>query len=306
MGYVPFTNDYSSLRTPAFVAAEMARLNARQTAVANIMANGNQVMGELVTECCSDPAFGGQGFYPAGVALGPTSPGGDVAALTAAMAVYPLTPVDILTGTNGFPVRANGRQWPRPRLSDKNRRARINAYPNFGAGVEASRLVPPCPCFSAAPPVALPVPVMVTPAPAAAPAPVPAPGPQNCPYPACSTGNVCLDLVTGCVSNSQVDPTQTQACALANYPVFGNSGAWLSAIMLGCGTNLPRLGTPLPNPPQADPSMYPTLKAAIIAGGMATSKARGTAGFGQVDSSNVGGFLAILGLFGIVVWANRK
>lgn len=310
MAYVPFTGDYSTLRTPAYVAAELARRTAIQSRVNDIITNGNLVMGGLIADCCSDPAYGGQGFYDdsSGAFGTPGSTATDPMAVLPAPGSYPLTPVDILTGTNGFPVRADGRPWPRPRLPGSDRRERVKAFPNFGPGVEASRLVPPCPCFSAAPPVALPVPVMIRrPAPAAAPAPA-APA-QNCPYPGCSTGNVCLDLITGCVSNSQVDQAQVEACALANYPIFGNSGAWLTPILLGCGTNLPHLGTPLPAPPRADPSMYPTLKAAITAGGIATGKARGVSGFGQTNStgtSNLGGFLAILGLFGIVVWANKK
>jgi hypothetical protein len=301
MGYIPFTNDYSSLRTPAFVAAEVARVNARTAAVSNLMANGNALMGTLVTDCCSDPAYGGQGFYDpnspsaAATALTPSAPGSPAtptgAAVPAGVSLWPLTPPDILSGSNGFQLRANGRPWPRPRLPMSNRRQRINAYPNFGGpSVEASpALVPPCPCFSNAAPIPIAVPAIVpAPVPAAAPA-----SPAACPYPACSTGNVCLDLVTGCVVNSQIDPGQQQACAVANYGVFGNRGTFLAAVSQGCKP-LPYLGTPMPNPPQADPSMR------------ALMNSKGLGGLGQTDPSNVGGFLAIVAMFGIVVWATKK
>jgi hypothetical protein len=130
---------------------------------------------------------------------------------------------------------------------------------------------------------------------------------QNCPYPACSSGNVCLDLITGCVSNSQVTQAQVEACTEAGYSTFGNSGSWLSAILMGCGTNLPYLGMPLPNPPQATGSMEFQLATLNAAGVAASNKARGVSGFGQTDSgSGFGGLLAILAISGIVVWASRK
>jgi hypothetical protein len=112
------------------------------------------------------------------------------------------------------------------------------------------------------------------------------------------------------VSNSQVDPAQVLACTKAGYGTFGNSGAWISAIMLGCGGNLPFLGTPLPNPPQATGGMMAQLGTSNAAGVAATRKARGMGGLGQDDPSNIGGFLggflAVMGMFGIVVWAMRK
>ncbi len=319
MAYVPFDPSYSSLRTPAYVAAELARRTADQSRVNDAVVGGNAVMGGLVADCCSDPAYAGQGFFDSGsvgdqaiAALTPGSGGTsnsnpDVAALSSVMQNYPLTPVDILTGTYGFPMRKDGRAWPRPRLSWKDRQAQVAAYPNFGpaAGDSLARLVPPCPCFSSAAPVPIRVPVIAMP-PAPAPvvaAPIPAPpaaSPAACPYPACSTGNVCLDLVTGCVLNSQVDPAQQTACALANYGVFGNQGQWFGRVWRSCKP--PQyLGTPLPNPPQADPSMRGLISAAVapLAG----------AGLGQVDSnplSGIGGLLAVVGMFGIVVWANRK
>ena len=303
MAYVPFDSSYTPIRTPAFVAAESQRINARRSWVGNAIDGGNQVMGNLVADCaCNDPAYGGQSFYPASASdlsssLAPTvasngAPGvsssaPDTAALIAAASTNALTPVDILTGTYGFPVRRDGRAWSRPRLPASVARARAGS--DLGPAYDLSRLVPPCPCFSNAAPVPIAVPVSIPVTPAA-----PAPAPQPCPYPACSTGNVCLDLVTGCVLNSQIDPAQQQACALANYGVFGNRGTFLGSIIHAC-PNPPFLGTPLPNPPQADPSM-----AALM-------NSKGLGGLGQTDAtSNVGGFLAILGLFGIVVWASKK
>ena len=76
--------------------------------------------------------------------------------------------------------------------------------------------------------------------------------------------------------------------------------------MLGCGGNLPFLGTPLPNPPQSSGSMAATLTAANDAATTASRKARGMSGLGQDDGSQFGGFLAVVAMFGIVVWAMRK
>ncbi len=260
MGYIPYTASYNpSIRTPAFVAAETARLNARRSAVQQIMAGGNQLMGGLVTDCCSDPAYGRQSFYDPNLAVDATSA---LAALTAVpgssggsgnpggsgsrgsnsggsgggssgsgnpfafsgggpigspVLNWPLTPVDLITGTNGFRLRRDGRPWPRPLLPMSERRRRINAYPNYNpASIEvSSSLVPPCPCLSNAAPI-----------PIAVPAPVAAP--------------VC--------------------------------------------------------PPGYAPNNH----------GMCDKFQAGVSGLGQVDLSGGGGFLAILGLFGIVVWATRK
>jgi hypothetical protein len=329
MGYEPFTNNYAAnvqaqQNVFARQAAKRARINAQ-------MQNGNTVMGALTTECCSDPNAGlntwmGGGDAatvsaaiaslvpgtPAATAVQPitgtaaASPSGVNGPTTSGPPVspWPLTPNDILTGTRGWVMQGNGRPYPKPPLSKAARRKMAHAYPNYGPTMALQSLVPPCPCFSNAQPVVIPAPAVVTPAPNPTPAPQPAPG--NCPYPGCSTGNVCLDLVTGCVSNSQVDPAQVLACTKAGYGTFGNSGAWLSAIMLGCGGNLPYLGTPLPNPPQASGAMSAQLTTANNAGVAATQKARGVSGLGQDDGSQFGGFLAVIAMFGIVVWAMKK
>lgn len=332
MGYEPFTNNYA--QDTAAIARVYARQAAKRARVNAQMSNGNTVMGALTTECCSDPNAGLSTWLgggdpstaalvssaaiaslvpgtPATTAVQPitgtavSSPSGAAGPTTApAVSPWPLTPNDILTGTRGWVMQGNGRPFPKAPLSRSARRSIAHAYPNYGPTMDLRSLVPPCPCFSNAAPVVIPAPVVVTPAPNPTPAPQPAPG--NCPYPGCSTGNVCLDLVTGCVSNSQVDPAQVLACTKAGYGTFGNSGAWLSAIMLGCGGTLPYLGTPLPNPPQASGSMSAQLTTANNAGVAATQKARGMSGLGQDDSSQFGGFLAVVAMFGIVVWAMRK
>jgi hypothetical protein len=318
MGYQPFTNDYTPIRTPTYVANELAARTAVQSRVNDIITGGNLVMGNLVTECCSDPNFAGQGFYddsssaaiaslvpgtPAATPLAPLSGPSTASGSPPAVLPFPLTPVDILSGSWGWQGRANQRPWARPRLSAGYQRKLASAYPNYGAGVPMRSLVPPCPCFGSGPPVVIPVP-QVQPNPS----PNPAAGTfSNCPYPGCSTGNVCLDLITGCVSNSQVTQAQVEACTEAGYSTFGNSGTWLPAILLGCGGNLPYLGAPMPNPPQATGSMENILAAANAAGAAASSKARGMGGLGQDDStSNVGGFLAVVGVFGMLVWALKK
>ena len=287
-------------------------------------------MGQLTTECCSDPAYGGQGYYddpsyssaetsaaiaslipgtPASTAAVPTSGVSPAAVPTPSSAgsgipSVPLTPNDILSNTRGFPRRADGRPWPRALISNRYAASRASAYPDYGATPTIRSLVPDCPCFGTGPAVVMAVPPILPP-PTASPNPTP-PAPK-CPYPGCSTGNVCLDLITGCVSNSQVTQAQVEACTEAGYSTFGNSGAWLSAILLGCGTNLPYLGAPLPNPPTATGAMENILSMANAAGAAASSAARGMSGLGQDDStSQVGGFLAIVAVAGILVWASKK
>jgi len=323
MGYQPFTNDYTPIRTPAYVANELARRTAVQSRVNDIITGGNLVMGNLTTECCSDPAFDGQGFYDdsSAAAIASLVPGTPAAASLVAPVTgpstttggapasqFPLTPVDILTGTHGWEMQANGRPWPRARISNRYQKRLAQAFPNYGAGVPMRSLVPPCPCFGSGPPMVIAVPKVAAPNPSPNPAAgIIAPPVQNCPYPACSSGNVCLDLITGCVSNSQVTQAQVEACTEAGYSTFGNSGAWLSAIMLGCGGNLPYLGAPLPNPPTATGSMEFQLSALNAAGIAASNKARGVSGFGQADEgSGLGGLLALLAISGIVIWASKK
>jgi len=301
MAYVPFTNDYSSPRTPEYVAAETAALNARKAYYDKIFSDGNMVMGNLITECCSDPAYGGQGFYDESDPLSPENSTAAVPGTPQSIPPYALTPVDILTGTNGFPLRRDGRAWRRPRISNKYQRAQAAAYPNYGAGVEASRLVPPCPCFSNAPPVAIPVPTILTPTAAPTPtAPTSAPAPSaNCPYPDCSTGNICLDLNSGCVLSSQVSLEQQEACALANYGVFGNMGLFVGDVVQGCQP-LKFLGSPNLSPPQADPSMRAQINAVF-------AKRKGVSGLGQADGEGgFGGLLAVLAGAGILIWAMKK
>jgi len=319
MAYVPYSAacNLPNSATP-ISAAKISRQNARVNRIGNQFVNGNQILGNLVTECCSDPNRGGQGYtsddtaadlgtaslVPASASSASSATGSGGAASTAStvsvatVPSYPLTPVDIITGTKGFSMTRSGSPWPRPKLPRSLQRAAARAYPNYGANQPARGLVPNCPCLSNAAPVALAVPAIVTPAPAA-PVAVPVPT-ASCPYPACSTGNICLDLVTGCVLDSQVTTAQILACADANYGVFGNMGTWLGQVAKGC-QNPPYLGMVTANPPRADPSMRALLNQA-----QASASAYGLSGLGQDDSSNVGGFLAVVAMFGIVVWAIRK
>ncbi len=324
MGYQPFTNNYTS-PDPSKLAAIYARQAAKRAFIANQMNGGNQLMGALTTECCSDPAYGGQSWIGGGdPSTDPTSLASLLPGTPASAAVlpstspaapstgpyppasFPLTPVDILTGTRGWNQQPNGKPWPRLRLPRSLQRQIANAYPNYGPTSDLQSLVTPCPCFGSGAPVVIPVPPALNSVPPN-PTPAPAPARGNCPYPGCSTGNICLDLITGCVSNSQVTQAQVEACTEAGYSTFGNSGSWLSAILLGCGGNLPYLGAPLPNPPQATGSMEFILSTANAAGVAASQKARGMSGLGQDDStSQMWGFLAVLAVSGIVVWASRK
>lgn len=196
MAYVPFSSacNLPNSETP-ISQARINRQNARVQRVANIFVNGNNVLGDLVTRCCSNASRGGQGYddddttadlgtpsiSPVGVSSVPAGAGSSLTAGSAAgipvistpppappsVPTFPLTPVDIITGTNGFPVRSQGSPWPRPKLptsvirilkSTRFRRRLAAAYPNYRQMVESGGLVPQCPCLSSGPPVRLPVP----------------------------------------------------------------------------------------------------------------------------------------------------
>ncbi len=181
MAYVPFTNDYSSQRTPAYIAAELARRTAKQSRVNDIITEGNQVMGNLIATCCSDPAYAGQGFYdpnspgdgstaylfnpainPGSAAASPGGPGYNPMSVLPVPGVdYRLTPVDILTGTYGFPMRRGpgiGLPWPRPRIPDAWRQRWADTYPDISGTMEARQLIPNCGCATIPPPLEVPPP----------------------------------------------------------------------------------------------------------------------------------------------------
>src|ERR1700678_124602 len=71
MGYEPFTNNYSAdVQAQNNVAMRQAARRARINA---LMTNGNALLGALTTECCSDPAYGGQSWIGGGDAATPVN-----------------------------------------------------------------------------------------------------------------------------------------------------------------------------------------------------------------------------------------
>ena len=90
-------------------------------------------------------------------------------------------------------------------------------------------------------------------APAAAPqAPALASGPAATPLPDCRTGNWCVDIMNGCVLDSQVSQQQLMACSQMGYA--GNRGLFPAIQAQGGVLNGQYFGTTEPNPPQYEGS----------------------------------------------------
>lgn len=324
--------------------------NALVARVGRQFVNGNNILGGLVADCCSDVSRGGQGYTdddtclvgaidpntgnviagcdsnggiqslipgtPVSTAV-VSSPAGSTTGSSQTAAApppsYALTPVDLITGTKGFQLSRSSAPWPRRPILGRAPVSRN--YPDYGPMASATSMMPRCPCFSQAPPIVVAAPVIVTPAPASAPAPAPAPA---SPAPAavnCRTSNVCMDLANACIAVTQVSDAQVQACASAGYGLFGSRDVWRANLSL-----LQQMG-PLPyygdvnlDPPPAAASMQQWgVPGSNIPSGFAPGPyvptpylTAGMSGLGQDDSSNVGGFLAVVAMFGIVVWAMKK
>lgn len=307
MSYVPQSSqcDLPNSESP-ITAARVAAQDRYIARVGQTFVDNNNAMDYLVGYCCSDSARGGPGdtsedsaaaVAAAAIASGAPSVAGS---LLAPVVVTPSgaggAPYDPNVGPSFWPTRARGGPFPRPRVRGGSPGIQFNSganYPQDRAAAAINGLVPPCPCFSSAPAVVMPTPVIATPAPAPAPAPAPPPAAAPCPYPGCSNGNVCLDLVSGCVQNSQVTQAQVEACTLAGYSVFGNQDLWGPSIALANCAPLPFLGAPLPNPPPATGAMIYTIKTP-----------KGVAGLGAVPSG--GNLFGVLALLALVGWAAVK
>lgn len=72
------------------------------------------------------------------------------------------------------------------------------------------------------------------------------PTPATSPLTDCRTGNICLDIMNGCVLPGQVSPEQLQACAQAGYS--GNRNLYPAIAAAGGAEGGAFFGTPDPNP----------------------------------------------------------
>lgn len=73
------------------------------------------------------------------------------------------------------------------------------------------------------------------------------------PLPDCRTGNICLDIMNGCVLASQVDPQQLLACSQAGYA--GNRNLYPAIAAKGGAGGGAFLGFPDPSPVPYSPGM---------------------------------------------------
>jgi len=96
-------------------------------------------------------------------------------------------------------------------------------------------------------PESLPAPAAPASTPAAAP-PTATAAPSNC-----RTGNICLDIMNGCVLSSQVSVQQLAACSAAGYA--GNRNLFPAIAAAGGADGGANFGTPMPNPPPYTPGM---------------------------------------------------
>lgn len=98
------------------------------------------------------------------------------------------------------------------------------------------------------------IPIPATPAVSMpAPAPAAAPTPGAAPLPDCRTGNICLDIMNGCVLSSQVDPAQLLACSQAGYA--GNRNLYPAIAAAGGAGGGAYMGFPDPDPLPYSPGM---------------------------------------------------
>lgn len=96
---------------------------------------------------------------------------------------------------------------------------------------------------------AIPIPPAPQPAPnvpSAGPQPATPAAPAASALPDCRTGNICLDIMNGCVLPGQVSPEQLQACAQAGYS--GNRNLYPAIAAAGGAEGGTFFGTPDPNP----------------------------------------------------------
>lgn len=151
---------------------------------------------------------------------------------------------------------------PRPaRSGGPSRRARGKNAAMYGNVPVQQYQDPPSNCPVVVPLVtAIPIPqapVQQTSAPvapvAAVPSPVPVAAVPPTPLPDCRTGNICLDIMNGCVLASQVDPQQLLACSQAGYA--GNRNLYPAIAAKGGAGGGAFLGFPDPTPVPYSPGM---------------------------------------------------
>lgn len=209
-----------------------ARIDAQNGRVARAggyFDRGNQAMSDIVGKLTPPPPSGQCSDFESSLVFGPVLPFAwpSPAAIAArsgsgggpgTQAILPPSSPQPASGANsggGGLGPGSGRYWDSyPRGNLTRGAAQFFARPCPPSVVIA--LPAPRPAAAAPPartiPVAAPAPAVLAPAPAAAPAFDPIAAQR-----ACRTSNICLDIMKGCVSTSQVTPRQYQACAASGY-----------------------------------------------------------------------------------------
>jgi hypothetical protein len=235
------------------------RQNAFIESVSTAFDDGNQTLNDLLQTLGGNPAgdtvSGAQGVATTGT-LDTSLPGIPVvpdSQTAAPIAVlpdvnnpgswsWPTSPELVPGGAAGKPNRMHAA--PRRYL---NVGIKQGTTPNSNPPENCPIVVP---LVAAIPiPQTLPVPA----APAAATPPKAAAPPANAPQTDCRTGNICLDLMNGCVLSSQVTPAQLAACSAAGYA--GNRNLFPAIAAKGGANGGAFLGAPNLSPAPYSPGM---------------------------------------------------
>lgn len=238
--------------TQQMIAAE----NAFGNSVGSAFVEGDATLNNLITALGGNPG----GDTVSGAAGVPTTGTVSTAAASTPVVSQPTsTPsTAILPSINdpsfwawGSSPPSAGHAVPSRVVRGGRRQAGKNAarYGNVPAQTPQNQN-PPSGCPVVVPLVtAIPIPQTAT-TPAATPA---AAAPAATPAGTCPTGNICLDLMNGCILSSQVDPRQLQACSAAGY--VGNKNLFPAIAAKGGADNGAYQGFPDPNPTPYTPGM---------------------------------------------------
>lgn len=233
------------------------RQNAFIESVSTAFDDGNGTLDGLITTLGGNPA----GDTVSGASGVPTT--GTLDTDIAGIPVVPdpsgATPIALLPSINNPASWA----WPSSPTAPTvtpggaaGKRNRVQGPPRHYRNVSAQPVQqvqqgPPANCPIIVPLVtAIPIP-QLAPAPQSTPAASPAPA--AAPVADCQTGNICLDLMNGCVLSSQVTTAQLAACSAAGYA--GNRNLFPAIAAKGGAQGGKFLGAPNLNPPPYSPGM---------------------------------------------------
>lgn len=236
--------DLPNSETP-ITQAEIDGQNAFIASVGSAFDLGNQAFNDLLSTLGGNPA----GDTVSGAQGVPTTGTLDTSAAGIPVVPQPSSapPMSLLPNVNDPSFWGWGDSPQPTQVVAGGRRRSGRGAARYG-NVPVQDQTPPSGC-----PVIVPL-VTAIPIPQGAPAPVSAPTPAAAPKVApavaplqdCRTGNICIDLMNGCVLSSQVDPRQLQACSAAGY--VGNKNLYPAIAAKGGADGGAFLGFPDPNP----------------------------------------------------------